>query len=292
MPARLSSLLLACLLCTACVPGGVHLTPQPTSQLPSAPAWTYTDLRLLDPADASQPELDLLAVYLHTPEPGAAGRIELRLDFLDLGIDRQGDVYIALDYLPGGARDLPLEASADIEWDTLLRLPAEGNLLAYDSRIQPETRLGMRLLRDMAQDSLTLSLELPYPAPFTRDASPPPPARAGLHCPGGHAFGRRPLGALRALDSSAAAGSLAARFLEHIPRLHPGASLTPLGWRPHRSTGRQARIGEPAAHIPKPVDTHRPARPADARLVICSGLRWRLGAPGSPGRVRSAAPTR
>ncbi|MCK5315869.1 MAG: hypothetical protein KAJ53_12130, partial [Anaerolineales bacterium] len=85
-------------------------------------SWTYSELRSLDPSDTSQPSLDILAVYARHLRPtaplsqlgsifpyfsGDVQRVQLRLDFLDLPIRSEADIYLALDHKAGGTNELP-----------------------------------------------------------------------------------------------------------------------------------------------------------------------------------------
>jgi hypothetical protein len=96
--------------------------------------WKIADLRALDPLDAPDPSLDLIAVY--TRDLNFAQQI--RLDFLDIPETPAADIYIALDTKPGGSEAvhlsrLDLEAlypegirPTEIAYDLLLVIPAEG----------------------------------------------------------------------------------------------------------------------------------------------------------------------
>jgi hypothetical protein len=88
---------------------------------PSDP-WAYEDLRALAEAGAGPPSLDLIALYTRR----AGGDLQVRLDLLDLAFAPDGDLYLALDWKPGGTRTLPLEAEAGLDWDALLVLPVQG----------------------------------------------------------------------------------------------------------------------------------------------------------------------
>jgi hypothetical protein len=116
--------------------------------------WVYTDLRALDDADAPAPDQDLLAIYLRT----AGSEIQIRLDFMDLAVQSNIDLYLALDTQPGGTRFLPISASSDIDWDTLIMIPNGGPIQAIDSHNQKRHNLAIRVLRDPVLDILTVSL--------------------------------------------------------------------------------------------------------------------------------------
>jgi hypothetical protein len=116
--------------------------------------WIYADLRNLDPVDAPLPSQDLIAIYTRT----TGKELQVRLDFLDLALIPDFDLYLALDTMPGGRQDLPIEATANLDWDILLTVPASGNLLVMDSDYQNCRGMGLFTMRDFLGDTLTLSL--------------------------------------------------------------------------------------------------------------------------------------
>jgi hypothetical protein len=128
-------------------------------------SWTLRDLRLLDPLDAPDPALDLVAVY--TRSEGLEDHI--RLDFLDLPETPAADIFISLDTQPGGVEmahlsRLDLDAlypegivETEIAYDLLLVIPAEGEPGVIDvAESTLSTRLHPRILRDPALDTLTV----------------------------------------------------------------------------------------------------------------------------------------
>ena len=127
------------------------LSALPTRLLPAETiSWSYSDLRLIDPPDATHPEHDLLAVYVrHLPgesagnPPGSSRpRTHIRLDFLDLPIQNQSQLYLALDFAPGGVRKLPIPGKASLDWDVLVQiLPAHRCRLSTLSSSQFQTWL-------------------------------------------------------------------------------------------------------------------------------------------------------
>ena len=70
-------------------------------------SWQVSDLRALDPVDAQDPALDLIAVYTR----GIGFEKQIRLDFLDLPENHSSDIYIALDTQPGGSETVHLSTS-------------------------------------------------------------------------------------------------------------------------------------------------------------------------------------
>lgn len=70
-------------------------------RLPAEEHWRYADLRVFDPPGASEidPALDLTVVYAKV----STESLQFRLEFLDLPDQRQSDIYLLIDLLPGGA---------------------------------------------------------------------------------------------------------------------------------------------------------------------------------------------
>jgi hypothetical protein len=111
------------------------------------PDWLYSDLRLVDPVDAPNPEQDIVATYLRQsgPDPISVALLkptdlqylEIRLDMLHLDYSPAADLYLALDYRPGGQKQLPGDFESDLAWDSLLVIPAHGAIQALDSSLQP-----------------------------------------------------------------------------------------------------------------------------------------------------------
>lgn len=133
----------------------------PSLQLPALLPWTAQHLIGIDTSlpltIGLSPGQDIVAVYVRS----AGNELELRLDLLDLDLSPEADLYLALDTEPGGTQDLPLEARAALELDTLIILPAYGELQILDTDGQPLPGAALRLLRDPEQDTLTLRLGMP-----------------------------------------------------------------------------------------------------------------------------------
>lgn len=129
--------------------------------------WEIAQVRALDPLDAPDPALDLIAVYTR-----AAGLEQhIRLDFLDMPETPAADIYIALDTQPGGAGMVHLSRldtqalypegllKTDIDYDLLLVIPAEGEPSVLDiAKATLSTRIKPRIIRDTALDTLTVVL--------------------------------------------------------------------------------------------------------------------------------------
>ncbi len=137
-------ILLTCCLLAACTP----TTSQPLLQ-----TWQLSQLRSLDPADAQRSDLDLIAAY--TRQVG--DQQQIRLDFLDLPVEVNYDLYLALDNAPGGVTRLPIAAQSELTWDTLLVIPAHGEIQALDSNLQPRPGAAILVLRDPVMDDLQIS---------------------------------------------------------------------------------------------------------------------------------------
>jgi hypothetical protein len=127
--------------------------------------WEINELRALDPLDAPEPALDLIAVY--TRNNGFEKQI--RFDFLDLPEKPASDIYIALDTQPGGSKmvnlsRLDLQAlypeglrPTDIAYDLLLVIPAEGEPGVIDlASSSLSNRINPRINRDPVLDTLTV----------------------------------------------------------------------------------------------------------------------------------------
>jgi hypothetical protein len=144
---RLSILLLLLLLLSACRPE----SPAPDiSEIP----WRYADLRLMDAPDAPDPGLDLIALYLR----GSHRELQIRLDLLDLTDRPDYDLYLALDTAAGGSQTLPLDMEADIAWDTLVSIPASGQIQAQDAEGKPRRELAVWVQRNPRLDSLVIQM--------------------------------------------------------------------------------------------------------------------------------------
>lgn len=97
--------------------------------------WHYADLRLLDPPDTQQPGADLIALYARCEKD----YLQVRVDWLD---DPSADLYIALDFLPGGMEFLPLHsAHSKPPWDALIAIPASGSNIVHTASSQTKERV-------------------------------------------------------------------------------------------------------------------------------------------------------
>ncbi|MBL7164112.1 MAG: hypothetical protein ISS57_16060 [Anaerolineales bacterium] len=140
------------ILLTGCAP-----TPRPSAA--STDVWRYAHLRALDPADAAQPSLDLIALYTRYTRHD----LQIRLDILDLPETAHPDIYIALDLVPGGEVELPINANTSRPWDHLIVIPSDDLPTILESQY-PISNLQSpflpipRVIRDPVLDTITISL--------------------------------------------------------------------------------------------------------------------------------------
>lgn len=83
--------------------------------------WQYADLRLIDPVDASDPQLDLIAAYARCSDDA----LDIRVDMLESMDPWVYDLYLAIDDRPGGRRDLPLGGTSELAWDVWIELKGD-----------------------------------------------------------------------------------------------------------------------------------------------------------------------
>ncbi len=133
---------------------GVLYNSSTLTSSPSLFQWALSDVRGLDPADAVQPSWDLLSVYLRREKE----TLRIRLDLLDHALLPDYELYIALDYAPGGNVHLPLEAQAEIRWDALLVIPANGEMSILGTDLQPMPESSLLVWRDPTMDAIMIHL--------------------------------------------------------------------------------------------------------------------------------------
>ncbi len=141
--------LLLALLLTACQSQGFFV--------PAETTWHYATLRALDAVDAAQPSGDVIALYIRTQ----GAEFQIRLDLLDFSTPIDHDIYIALDFQPGGKTSLPLDQVADIPWDLLLHIPPDGAIDIWDDQNNPVQGIKLRVLRDPFLDTVEISIRSP-----------------------------------------------------------------------------------------------------------------------------------
>ncbi|MFC1879039.1 hypothetical protein ACFLZW_03915 [Chloroflexota bacterium] len=150
MLSRRSRLILSFVLLASFLPAACSST----SPLRIAEPWRYADLRLLDPIDAPQPGQDIVAVYTRYLQDD----LQIRLDLLEHAALPDFDLYLALDFTPGGATSLPLNAQPDIDWDLLLAISASGSLKVLSPGLNNISGTALSIIRDPLQDTLTIAL--------------------------------------------------------------------------------------------------------------------------------------
>ena len=173
----LSLLTVLAILSAAC--GYLHFDPAkgtefalPREVLPINNPWDQADLRLIDPPDAPHPAQDVIATYTRTvnlgkyaplgkfPSMESDQEVHVRLDFLDLTLQNQSDVYLAFDHQPGGSSEWPWGGEMQIAWDTLVLLPASGQIQAWDKHYRNVNKLSIRLMRNPILDYLEVQLDV------------------------------------------------------------------------------------------------------------------------------------
>ncbi len=121
-------------------------------------SWQYTDIRLLDSADASVPGADILAIYLRqTISTFSSKDYQIRLDFLDLSYQPECDVYLIFDTQPGRPTQMAPVLPADIGWDVMLVISASLQIQLLDAQHNPLPASNISVYRDPLQDSLTIN---------------------------------------------------------------------------------------------------------------------------------------
>jgi hypothetical protein len=111
-------LLAATCLFSACQPSRGALSA-------ALPPWQLADVRVLDPADAPTPDLDLVALSLRHIQ----GQVQLRLDWLDIAPEQAGDVQI--DFYTHSGSTLRISLAQNGEVTTTKPLP--GLRVQWDS---------------------------------------------------------------------------------------------------------------------------------------------------------------
>jgi hypothetical protein len=211
----------------------------PAPEAAPLPAWRYTDLRGLDPADAPSPSFDILAIYTRSQ-----GEIwSMRLDLLESNPAPDFDLYLAIDSQPGGSTTLPIQAETSFAWDTLLVIPARGPLQALDASLLPIRNTRLRVLRDPVMD--TLDIRFRPPVVWKASGAPQPLApRLGFRVqafitPAGSDLPADEIGPLRSDDAPPDPAQALFVFWNTFPAYTPaqalrrwdGAHTGPLGGR-------------------------------------------------------------
>ena len=144
------SLLLVFLTITGC-----ESNSPPSNLLSVAAPWKYTDLRTVDPADAPESHQDLVAVYAR----GNRREIQLRLDLIEVTTYPVPDIILVIDSAPGGKKSLPGKGSAEIAWDTLIHLRANGEIWTQDADLEDILDFPVVAIRKLDLDTIEIQLD-------------------------------------------------------------------------------------------------------------------------------------
>ena len=98
--------------------------------------WTIDDLRALKQVEGVNPSQELIAVYTRI----AGFDLQIRLDFLDLKLENDSDIYLVLDLHYAGTTCLPVDLPTQNGWDTLVIIPSVGIPQIF-STIVPEDKI-------------------------------------------------------------------------------------------------------------------------------------------------------
>jgi hypothetical protein len=127
------------------------------SQIQFTAGWTRHDLVWIDAPDDTAPAEDIAAVYFRSRYP----QWQLRLDLLDIDLTEFPDLYLAIDHQSGGNSKLTNGAPVDLEWDTLIYIPANGNILATQSDGLPARDTTLQVERSLQLDAYVIAWGMP-----------------------------------------------------------------------------------------------------------------------------------
>jgi len=132
--------------------------------------WDYVHLRAIDPVDAPLPSQDIIAAYVRLVKfPGLipnqtrfsgeqTTELQIRIDVLDLAYTPNCDIFLLLDYRPGGLTRLPWGVSIPYQWDKYIQISAGGEIRTYDVENKPGQELIVRVERNPSLDTLIIDL--------------------------------------------------------------------------------------------------------------------------------------
>lgn len=145
-------LFLSVLLLVSCVPTGVSNPPaEPTA------GWHFSDLRVLESSNTSNPAQDILALYTRQ----IRDTLQIRIDWLELTSNHlEGDVYIALDDRPGGSNILPWGYHLKLKWDWLVIIPRNGQVRIINPGGKEKSQALESILHDPDLDTSVISLKM------------------------------------------------------------------------------------------------------------------------------------
>jgi hypothetical protein len=120
--------------------------------------WKYSDLRVLDPVDAQDPEQDLVAAYARK----ASNSFQVRLDFLDLGDYLGKDIFIMIDTSTGGTNQIKRNSNnlitAGINWDYLIEIADPRTINVVNSQYSLQDDEQVFVVYDSTQDRIMIDL--------------------------------------------------------------------------------------------------------------------------------------
>jgi hypothetical protein len=102
--------------------------------------------------------LDIIALYVKDEGED----LVLRLDFLDINLIDQQDIYISVDFKPAGSEFYSLNTDpilpSEIQWDIRLEFPSAGKIRGYDSKGDLLSGIKARVYRDTFLDMIIINV--------------------------------------------------------------------------------------------------------------------------------------
>jgi hypothetical protein len=117
--------------------------------------WQYSDLRAIDPIDASDSGADIVAVLCQLDSE----TIKVRVDFLELSLEQNYDVYILIDSTPGGnqiAESAILQVN-DLHWDYIIKYTQFGLVSIKSDGNHEINSAKLRVYRNYIEDYLEIT---------------------------------------------------------------------------------------------------------------------------------------
>lgn len=192
----------------------------------SSTQWNLTHVRLYDPVDSAHPGTDIVACYARLQD----SELQIRIDWLDHPLLPAFDLYLAIDDKPGGIKTLVGSILADIDWDTLVQVPATGDIQSLDAGLQGRADLALRITRDPVFDAVVIHMDgaalfgtgSPN-MPFIRPPGNPKFQIVLIEAAGSSELDRSPPFALH--DKPRAAAPLLLAFADVFPAYTPALAL-------------------------------------------------------------------
>jgi len=116
--------------------------------------WKTSDLKLLDPPDASLPTQDLIALYARQDDYN----LQFRLDFLDTDRFDEINIFLVIDYCVGGTQSLPFPGKAEIEWDHLIKIPGHGAITMRSANGLEQSGSAIFVIRDPINQAILVNI--------------------------------------------------------------------------------------------------------------------------------------